>query len=100
MEYEEVKKVVFGIAAELAGRGPGWAQEAIVLREAAARLRRQLGEDLSAQQAVLTAWHDLFLERKLSWGYNLDNPNSPFFHVPKSEDEATGAPSRTPVATK
>jgi len=30
---------------------------------------------------ILNAWHDLFAERKLAWGYDLDNPSSPFFHV-------------------
>jgi hypothetical protein len=37
--------------------------------------------DDKTQQAILNAWHDLFLEKRLAWGFNLDNPNSPFFHV-------------------
>jgi hypothetical protein len=81
LNHEAVKKIVFETAVELAGRGPGWAQERAVLREASERLGAKIGQGLPAQQAILAAWHDLFLERKLGWGYNLDNPNSPFFHV-------------------
>lgn len=82
MDYEEVKEAVFQTAVELAAHGPGWAQQAVVLRKVAERLQPRLGTGLAAQQAILTAWHDLFLERRLSWGYNLENPNAPFFHVP------------------
>jgi hypothetical protein len=37
--------------------------------------------DLKLQQRILDAWQDLFTEKKLGWGYDLDNPTSPFFHV-------------------
>jgi len=37
--------------------------------------------DFELRQAILNAWHDLFSEKKLVWGYDLDNPGSPFFHV-------------------
>jgi hypothetical protein len=84
MNYEELKQAVYQTAVELARKGPGWAQQAVVLREAAKRLQPRLGSGLAAEQALLTAWHDLFFERKLSWGYNLDNPDSPFFHVPEA----------------
>lgn len=90
MTHEELKQVVFDTAATLARQGPGWAQESAVLREVAKRLQPQLGTDLAGQQAILTAWHDLFFEKKLSWGYNLANPNSPFFHVPGDEISAMG----------
>src|SRR5438132_1412331 len=83
MEYEELKNIVYTTAVELAGRGPGWAQESVVLREVQNRLRSQGSTIPALQQIILTAWHDLFLEKKLSWGYDLDNPNSPFFHVPE-----------------
>jgi len=90
MESKKVKQIVYEVAIDFAQRGPGWAQQAAVLREAAERLRSQLGTELAAQQAILTAWHDLFLERKLSWGYNLDNPNAPFFHTLKPATSLVG----------
>ena len=39
--------------------------------------------DLDLQQAILTCWHDLFRDGALSWGYDLDNPDPPFFHIPE-----------------
>lgn len=82
MGREEVKTLVLRVAEELAGRGPGWSQEGVVLREVGDRLaagREQV--DVMLAQTVLDAWHDLFIEKKLGWGYDLDNPSSPFFHV-------------------
>src|SRR5262249_4199261 len=96
MDYQQLKEVVLATAVEMAKRGPGWAQESVVLREAAARLQTQLGRGLPAQQAILTAWHELFLEKRLSWGYDLDNPSSAFFHIP--EGNSTGE-RRLPTAT-
>lgn len=37
--------------------------------------------DHRLQQAILTQWHDLFRTGYLAWGYNLANPNPPFFHL-------------------
>ena len=95
MKDHDLKDLVFQTAKELAGKGLGWAQEAVVLREVADRLRGRAALNLRLEQAVLSAWHDLFRERKLSWGYDLDNPNSPFFHVPvdMTRDEAAATPA-------
>lgn len=60
-------------------RGPGYAQEIVVLRKTAERLHIT---DLDEQQRMLTCWHELFIAGKLSWGYDIDNPNAPFFHLP------------------
>jgi hypothetical protein len=82
MSTEEIKSLVMRVATEMAAKGPGWAQEGVVLREIGDRMSEQQGRlDLPTQQAVLNAWHDLFAERKLAWGYDLDNATSPFFHV-------------------
>jgi hypothetical protein len=82
MSYEEIKKLTFEVAQELSRKGPGWAQEGVALREIGDRLAsRDLRRNLPLQQNVLHAWHDLFLEKKLAWGYDLENPGAPFFHV-------------------
>ena len=83
MSEEEIKSLVWRIASASAEQGPGWAQEGVVLRAVRDRLSggRDGNPDLSIQQAILNAWHDLFEEKKLAWGYDLDNPGSPFFHV-------------------
>ena len=64
---------------ELARDAARFAQESVVLREAQQRLQP---ESLEEQQKILTVWHRLFAEGKLAWGYDLENPGSPFFHMP------------------
>jgi hypothetical protein len=82
MSEQEIKEIVWKVANDSATHGPGWAQEGVVLRTIRERIANGGGQlDLEIQQAILDAWHDLFLQKKLAWGYDLDNPNSPFFHV-------------------
>jgi hypothetical protein len=81
MSEEEIRSMVWRIATESADRGPGWAQEGVVLRAIRDRMSGNGRPDLTLQQMILNAWHDLFTEKKLAWGYDLDNPGSPFFHV-------------------
>jgi hypothetical protein len=83
MSEQDIKEIVWQVANDSAAHGPGWAQESVVLRAIADRIASSRGArlDLGVQQAILNAWHDLFLQKKLAWGYDLDNPNSPFFHI-------------------
>jgi hypothetical protein len=85
MTYSELKEVVYSTAVDIASQGAGWAQERPLLN--AVREKVPNGSDLKVEQSILTCWHDLFREGKLSWGYNLDNPNAPFFHVPPVDKE-------------
>lgn len=85
MKYSELKKLVYKTAVDIAAQGAGWAQERPLLHEVSQRV--QNGSDLRMQQYILTCWHDLFMEGRLSWGYNIDNPNAPFFHVPPADEE-------------
>lgn len=82
IDHGALKQRVLDAAKKCAKRGPGYSQQRPVLDEAASaagggRL------DLDIQQEILTCWHDLFREGILSWGYDLDNPESPFFHIPE-----------------
>ena len=79
MTTNDAQNTLLQIATEFINEGPGYAQQTVVLREAVARL--QVGQDVKKQQLLLTVWHDLFREGKLSWGYNIDNPDAPFFHL-------------------
>ncbi len=74
----ELAEKLLGIARECIDQGPGYAQEPVVLREAAEQLQIR---DLKEQQRLLTTWNDLFRDGWLAWGYNIDNPSSPFFHI-------------------
>jgi hypothetical protein len=79
MDVSNLKSALLAIAKECIDQGPGFAQEPVVLRDAAQRLINN--SDLKEQQRLLTAWHDLFRDGALAWGYDIDNPSSPFFHV-------------------
>ena len=82
MTRDEIKNMLLSIARTSAGQGPGWAQEGVVLREVSDQLIQKTGGlPPTTEQMILEVWHDLFAERVLAWGYDLDNPGSPFFHV-------------------
>ena len=81
MNEAEIKELVWAVARESAANGPGWAQEGVVLRAVADRLTGRDRPDMRIEQMVLNAWHDLFADKRLAWGYDLDNPGAPFFHI-------------------
>ncbi|MBD3673580.1 MAG: hypothetical protein HUJ26_08645 [Planctomycetaceae bacterium] len=74
----DIRQTVLDIAKECAEKGPGFAQSGVVLREV---LSRHGLNTLSEQQKILDAWYQLFDEKILVWGYNVDNPGPPFFHL-------------------
>jgi hypothetical protein len=78
---QNVKELVWQRAKKAAEQGAGYAQEGVVMRQIADELGIRWDADSKIQHWVLDAWHDLFASKKLGWGLNLDNPNSPFFHV-------------------
>jgi hypothetical protein len=56
--------------------------------------REQLAE---REQGLLTAFHDLFRTGYLAWGFNLSNPDPPFFHVTEQGRRALRDISRDPA---
>jgi len=81
---KDIKGTLLRIASEMLKRGPGFAQERAVLQAA----RKELKPDTTqSEQKILDVWHSLFTEGCLSWGYNLDNPREPFFHIPEIRDQ-------------
>jgi hypothetical protein len=89
LPYSQLKQLVLETAKELYKRGPGWALERAVLHEVFERMggRSKNPRSDEVQQRILTCWHDLFRSGELSWGFNLQTPNSPFFHVPAQDAE-------------
>jgi hypothetical protein len=80
LTLEELEKTLRRIAEDCVAQGPGYAQDIVVLRKALEELG--IGhEDLKHQQQLLTAWHDLFRKGILAWGFDVDNPAAPFFHL-------------------
>lgn len=78
MDRQKVIQLISGIAKDVIEIGPGFAQEQIVLRKVADALG--VRGDLKAEQFILTCWNEMFLDRTLSWGYNIENPSRPWFH--------------------
>ncbi len=79
MDRNLVKDKLIEVAKEMIAMGPGFAQEAVVLKESAKRLGATGDNDL--EQLILTCWNDLFyVDRTLSWGSDLNNPSHPWFH--------------------
>jgi hypothetical protein len=77
----DYRKLLFEIATSALATGPGYAQEGYVLGEAGRQLG--VGDNVEVQQQVLDAWQDLFRNGDLAWGYDLNNPQAPFFHRPQ-----------------
>lgn len=83
LDQEHVEKLILDVAKKCYEKGPGYAQEGVVLREVAERLGVPVGGSaVENEQVVLTCWHDLFRAGSLSWGYNIDTPDAPWFHFP------------------
>jgi hypothetical protein len=54
-------------------------------------------EGREKQQLLLTLWHDLFRTGYLAWGFNINNPNPPFFHLTERGMKSLENFSRDPV---
>lgn len=78
MPVADMKQTLLDVARKAIEKGPGYAQDGVVLRDAAEILRPS---SLKEQQELLTQWHELFRTGELAWGYDIDNPNAPFFHL-------------------
>ena len=96
MEYNKLLDEVYETAVRCAKRGAGYSQQRVVLDEVARKLFDRdpfiTPSNVEQEQNILTCWHDLFREGRLSWGYDLNNPDAPFFHVParKAQAKLTG----------
>jgi hypothetical protein len=89
MSEADLKDLIYNTAVALVDKGAGWAQEGALLYEVAQKV--PASKDIGTQREILTCWHDLFRDGKLSWGFNLDNPNWPFFHVPRRDGKWASA---------
>jgi len=81
MQGNGMQTVLRQVIQDAVNRGPGYAQQGFVLRQAADQLR--ISGDADKEQALLAAWHDLFRSGELVWGLDIDNPGPPWFHLRK-----------------
>src|ERR1700753_2587505 len=85
MNYEAMLKLVYTVACDYSQKGVDWSQRTPVLCEV--KKKSQTWNDIDQEQLILTCWNDLFTLGLLSWGYNLDNPDAPLFHIPTPTTE-------------
>lgn len=84
----------------IADHSPKWPERADlqsqpILRETMKRLGG--GRDHDKEEALLTVFHDLFRTGYLAWGFDLANPNPPFFHTTAQGVRALSHLSRDPA---
>ena len=60
------------------GNDPSF-QTGVILNQVAKKLG--IRDNLQAEQALLTMWHDLFRQGMIAWGYNIQNSQPPFCHI-------------------
>lgn len=74
-----MRRVLLEVSGDKYARGSGHSQVRQILEEAALQL--DIRDDTENEQALLTAWGDLFRVGLLAWGYDLSNPDPPFVHL-------------------
>ncbi len=78
---ETLRKTLLKTIKDLAENDPDNFQSGVILGRVERELNLRERDDVSEQQALLTFWHDLFRTGYLSWGYNIDNVESPHCHL-------------------
>jgi hypothetical protein len=91
--HQEIHATLLEVVREASQRGPGVFQSRYVLEQAAERLRIR---GVANEQALLTAWNDLFRSGLLGWGYDLSNPSAPFLHLTSRGNATLATWSRDP----
>ena len=91
---QQIRAVLLEVVNEQAARKSVSLQMGTVLREVSTRLGIR---DLAAEQALLTAWGDLFRQGHLAWGYNLINAEPPFCHVTETGRSTLKTYSKDPA---
>lgn len=96
MARAEVRDVLLQVISERAPKSPGDGnlQSRSILTEVRNRLGRV--RDHATEEAILTAFHDLLRTGYLAWGFNIANPDPPFFHLTEQGRKSLAKLSRDP----
>lgn len=94
---DEVRQVVLEAIASIRTSRPD--DPSLQLNTVHTYVTNKLGERLTveAQQEVLTQFQRLLHTGQIAWGLNLDNPNSPFFHLTSIGRRTLATLSRDPA---
>jgi hypothetical protein len=91
----DIRGTMLTVIQEQTHRTPnGDMQSGSVLHEVARRLK--FAHDNAKEQAILTQFHELFRTGYIAWGYNIGNPNPPFFHLTEQGRRTLDQLSRDP----
>lgn len=90
----DIRKVMLEVISEHSKQKHSLQSESI-LHETAKRLN--ICNNIEAEQAILTFWHDLLRSGQIAWGYNLCNPNPSFCHLTAQGRKTLEHYSRDPV---
>lgn len=96
----KIRSTILQAIAEVATRfGPGGGLQTIAVLSETTKKLAAPGNRLSRDedQALLTAFYDLFRSGHLSWGFDLANPSLPFFHVTEQGRRTLEHLSRDPA---
>ncbi len=77
---KDIREAIIAVASEQRPRHQSRQslEQSNLLQEVVKRLGQS--HDREFEQAILTQWHDLFRTGFFAWGYDINNPNPPFFH--------------------
>lgn len=77
----DIRELILAVAREQEPKRPMDAslQEVALFRGVLERLGPHRGQE--TEQEILTQWHDLMRTGYFAWGFNLNNPHPPFFHI-------------------
>jgi hypothetical protein len=91
-----IREVLLALVYEMeAKRQGGNLQQSTLMNAASATLVPVYG-NRDLEQAILTQWQELFRTGLLAWGFDLNNPNPPFFHLTDIGRRALANASRDP----
>ena len=96
IESTDIREAIIAVASEQRPKHQSEQslQQSAVLEAVVKRLGRS--HDREFEQAILTQWHDLFRTGVFAWGYDVNNPNPPFFHFTDLGRRALERLSRDP----
>lgn len=95
MDGNEIRKMLLVVIDEYSKRPANNFQYRIIIAETAQRLN--IRQNLEAEQALLTYWHDLIRTGHIAWGYNIDNADPPFCHLTEQGRKMLAHLSRDPM---
>ena len=91
-----IRDVLLSLVHEMnASRKGGHLQQSSLLAAAEQKLV-PYGGSPDVEEAILTQWQELFRTGLLAWGYNLNNPDPPFFHLTNIGRRALANATRDP----